>query len=145
MTKIAPNYKMLADLLTERVSWQPNTLIICLPIVTSAGQFTDFIGENPVEYDCFSLKCFFSVTNNSKDREKFGVDSNVDIIFYISPEDLEKEIGVKEFSVRTKKTTNVKLTFKNQDFKANNITNVEIVEQAEDTKHIAIKIEAKKV
>jgi len=145
--KITPNYNMLKGLLTERVSWQPNSITIGLPKVVSGGDFADFTGENVINYDYHTLKTFYNVMSTSTEREKFGVSSKVDIIFYISPTNFKDSTGKDEFTKRLKKTKGAKIVFREDSYKITDILNIERVgeEGDENTVHIAIQINASKL
>ena len=58
----------------------------------------DFVGGGTLQdTTTFKLKALFKKIVTEKDREKYGVDTNVSIIIYISPLELEQKTGSKTF------------------------------------------------
>jgi len=140
MTK--SKFKKLQNLFFSKICKQPNTIKLYAFDVINEGDYYSFIGESAVvEKDPLILRAFYVKTDNENIRADLGLAEDIALIVYISPLDLERQTGDKNFTVNIDKLLNVRAEFINIDYRVKKINKIEPVTIDGDFLHLAYELQ----
>lgn len=95
------HFEKLQNLFFKKVTTccNPASVTFEMLSITSPNDYSEFTGDGNRSIDkSFDLKCFYQRNISDKQREKLGVTQDVTDIIYISPLELEKKYGSKNFA-----------------------------------------------
>lgn len=80
-----------------------------IPAVTSVNKFTDFTGEGNRNFTApattYNFHCAYKRNLTDKFRTSYGIDDDITAIIYLSPLEVKKFTGTKEFIASVKVNT----------------------------------------
>jgi hypothetical protein len=69
------------------------TLNISKAINAGFNDYRDFVGENEIEAKSYTLNCLYSRNVTDKTRTKYGLETDVSAVLYLSPKELRQVVG----------------------------------------------------
>ena len=79
----------------EAVQVSPTKVKLILSRTKNEGfnDYRDFVGENEIETKSYILNCLYSRNVTDKTRTKYGLETDVSAVLYLSPKELKQVVG----------------------------------------------------